>query len=407
MRLVLYSGKGGVGKTTTAAATALRAAELGRRTLVISADLAHGLGDVFGRQLGPEPCELAPKLDGAEIDARLEMTRHWGRIHEYLVELFRYQGIEEVLAEELALLPGAEELASLLAVDAFARDDGYDFVVVDCAPTGSTLRLLTLPDMLGSALRVLPHLFRMLSAVVTPVARHVVAMPLPDSAVFRDLQRLANQRARALRRRLSSSQTSVRLVVTHERMTIDEAHRAFGELSLFELACDAVVMNRLLPDAAAAEELFRTWGRLQRERRQEVARRFAPLQVIDAPLQEDEVVGLDALSAHARQLFGELAPDAVLSKAPRLRFGRGRRGYRVRVPVPGASAHELEVTGVDGQLLLRAGSHRREIVLPPRFASLRIEAARLEGGELIVSFARRGREGAGAPVDDTHPRRRG
>jgi arsenite-transporting ATPase len=401
VRLVLYSGKGGVGKTTTAAATAVRAAELGRRTLVISADLAHSLGDVFGRELGPEPCELAPKLDAVEIDARVEMARYWGSIREYLVELFRYQGIEEVLAEELALLPGAEELASLLALEAFGRRASYDLAVVDCAPTGSTLRLVTLPDMLGNALRMLPNLLRMLSAVVTPVARHLIAMPLPESAVFRDVQRLLNQHARALRRRLASSQTSVRLVVTPERAAIDEAHRAFTELSLFELSCDAVVMNRLLPDAAADEEFFSDWCHLQRDRRQEVARRFAPLEVIDAPLQEDEVVGLEALSAHARQLFGEREPDAVLSKAPRLRFYRGRRGYRVSVPLPGASIDELEVAAVDGELVIRAGARRRAIKLPPRFASLRIEAARLTGGKLVVSFTRGESDDADVDVVDT------
>lgn len=400
---MLYSGKGGVGKTTTAAATALRAAELGRRTLVISADLAHSLGDVFGRELGPEPCELFPKLDAVEIDARVEMARHWGGIREYLVELFRYQGIEEVLAEELALLPGAEELASLLAVEAFGRSGDYDFAVVDCAPTGSTLRLVTLPDLLGSALRMLPNLLRMLSTLVTPVARRVLDMPLPDSAVFRDVQHLLNKRARALRKRLSSQRTSVRLVVTPERMAIDEAQRAFTELSLFELTCDAVVMNRLLPEAAAGEEFFRDWYRLQRERRREVARCFAPLEVLDAPLQEDEVVGLEALSAHARQLFGEAEPDAVLSKAPRLRFDRGRRGYRVHVPLPGVSADEIEVTAVDGELVIRVGARRRAIKLPPRFASLRIESARLDAGKLVVSFARGSRDGGDAGDADTIP----
>jgi arsenite-transporting ATPase len=399
MRLVLYSGKGGVGKTTTAAATALRAAELGRRTLVISADAAHSLGDVFERTLGPEPCELAPKLDAVEIDARVEMARYWGSIREYLVELFRYQGIEEVLAEELALLPGAEEIASLLAVEAFVRSHDYDFVVVDCAPTGSTLRLVTLPDMLGSALRMLPSLLRMVSAVVTPVARHMIEMPLPRSEVFRDVQQLLNQWARELRRRLSSRGTSVRLVVTPERLVIDEAHSALTELSLFELTCDAVVMNRLLPEAAADEEFFRDWCRLQRERRREVAQRFAPLEVIDAPLQEDEVIGLEALSAHARQLFAEVEPDAVLSKAPRLRFDRSPQGYRVRIPLPGASADDLDVVAVDGELMVRAAARRRSIKLQPRFASLSLETARLERGELIVCFGRGRGEAATASRD--------
>jgi arsenite-transporting ATPase len=193
----------------------------------------------------------------------------------------------------------------------------------------------------------------------------------------------------------------VRLVVTPERLVIDEAHSALTELSLFELTCDAVVMNRLLPEAAADEEFFRDWCRLQRERRREVAQRFAPLEVIDAPLQEDEVIGLEALSAHAHQLFAEVEPDAVLSKVPRLRFDRSPQGYRVRIPLPGASADELDVVAVDGELLIRAAARRRAIKLPPRFASLSLEAARLEGGELVVCFGRR--EGDAAVASHAGP----
>ena len=259
MRLLLFTGKGGVGKTTTSAATAVGAAERGHRTLIISADAAHSLGDVLGERLGSEARELAPRLHAQEVDARAELARHWGRIHEYLVSLFRYQGIEEVVAEELALLPGAEEVAALLAVEEAARSRRYDLVVVDCAPTDTTLRLLTLPDVAHGALRLLLRVQRALSSVVTPLARSVLPVPLPDSGVFRDLEKLLYQRLEGLRKRTLSEHTSVRMVVTPERMVIDEARRAFTELSLFELTCDAVVMNRLLPEAATREEFFRDW----------------------------------------------------------------------------------------------------------------------------------------------------
>jgi arsenite-transporting ATPase len=386
MRLVLYTGKGGVGKTTTAAATAVCAAERGIRTLVVSADLAHSLGDVLDQKLAPVPVALGPKLDAMEIDARAEISRHYGTIRDYLVDLFRYQGIDEVVAEELALLPGAEEVAALLAVEEIARAGTYDFVVVDCAPTGSTLRLITLPDMLRGVLRVVPGLARMLSTVMSPLAQAVISAPIPRSRVFRDLQQLVEERAVQLRHRLSARDTTVRIVATPERMVIDEARRAWMELSLFDLRCDAVIMNRLLPESAGREAFFQDRFTQQNERHREVAELFAPVRVVDAPLQRDEVIGLDALAAHGREIFDRVDPHAVISKAPRIRFTRTRDGHRVHLPLPGASPDDLEVAVVDEELIVRAGSRRRAIPLPPRISRLSLTSARLDGGTLVVSF---------------------
>jgi arsenite-transporting ATPase len=387
MRLVLYTGKGGVGKTTTAAATAVCAAERGIRTLVVSSDLAHSLGDVLDQELAPVPVALGPKLDAMEIDARAEISRHYGTIRDYLVELFRYQGIDEVVAEELALFPGAEEVAALLAVEEIARKASYDFVVVDCAPTGSTLRLITLPDMLRGILRIVPGLARMLSTVVSPLARAVISAPIPRSRVFRDLQQLVEERAVQLRHRLSTRDTTVRIVATPERMVIDEARRAWMELSLFDLRCDAVIMNRLLPESAGQEDFFHdSWTR-QNERHKEVVELFAPVRVVDAPLQRDEVIGLDALAAHGREIFSQVEPHAVISTSPRIRFTKTRNGHRVHLPLPGASPDDLEVAVVAEELIVRAGSRRRAIPLPPRISRLPLESARLDDGTLVVSFA--------------------
>jgi arsenite-transporting ATPase len=387
MRLLLYTGKGGVGKTTTSAATAVLAAERGHRTLVISADAAHSLGDVLGERLGPDARELTPRLFALEVDARAEIERHWGRIHEYLVSLFRYQGIEEVVAEELALLPGAEELAALLAVEEAAASGRYDLVVVDCAPTDTTLRLLTLPDVAHGALRLLLRVHRAVSSVITPLAKTLLPVPLPDPGVFRDLEQLLYQRLGQLRERTLSDQTSVRMVVTPERMVIDEARRAFTELSLFELSCDAVVMNRLLPEEATREEFFRDWGRLQEERCQEVEEAFAPLPVLRSLLREDEVVGIPDLLQHGAEIFADADPAARLSTSPRVRFERHAGGYRVHLPLPLASADGLDVAVVEDDLIVRAGSRRRSLKLPPRIALLDLSEARLDGGELVVSFA--------------------
>jgi arsenite-transporting ATPase len=386
LRLVLYTGKGGVGKTTTAAATAAHAAQRGVATLVLSADPAHSLGDVLGRPVGREPTDIAPNLAAVEIDARRELARHWGRIHDYLVSLFRHQGIEEVVAEELALLPGADELTTLMAVDEYARSGAFDFIVIDCAPTAATLRLVTLPDVAHGALRILLKLQRAIASIVTPLAASLVPVPLPDSRVFKDVERLLYDTLRRLRGQLEAAETSVRIVVTPERMVIDEARRAYTDLSLFDLACDAVVMNRLLPEAAASEPFFRDWARLGRERLVEVEEAFAPRPVLVAPLQRDEVIGVEALRALGRELFGERAPEAMLSDAPRTRFVRAGDGYCVHIPLPGASAADLEVVVVEGDLLVSAGAHRRSLRLPERVAACSLTSARLAGGELVVGF---------------------
>jgi len=388
MRLVLYTGKGGVGKTTTAAATAVCAAGRGQRTLVASTDAAHSLGDVLEIALGPEPVRVAPNLDAVEIDARVEMARHWGRIRDYLVSLFRYQGIEDMVAEELALLPGAEELTTLLGVEDLARSGDYDLVVLDCAPTGSSLRLVTLPDLAHSALRVVLRIQSMLASVVVPIARQVVPVPLPDRHVFRDADRLIYRRLRQLRQRLLDPETSVRLVVTPERMVIDEARRAWTDLCLFEVPCDAVVMNRLLPKAAVSEDFFRDWGRLQEERRREVEALFAPLRVLPAALQDDEVTGLERLAAHGEELFAEAEPGAVLSSAARIEYSRDADGYAVALPLPHADPATLDVVKVDDELVVRAGPLRRSLRLPRRIAPLELASARLRDEHLVVRFAR-------------------
>ena len=388
MRLVLYNGKGGVGKTTTAAATAVCAARRGIRTLVASTDAAHSLGDVLERRLGAEPAPVEAGLDAVEIDARAEVERSWGRIRDYLVALFRYQGIEEIVAEELALLPGAEELTTLLGVERILRSRRYDLVILDCAPTGATLRMVTLPDVAHGALRMLLRLQGVLAAVLVPVARQVVPIPLPDRHVFRDADRLLYRKLRALRQRLVADTTSVRLVVTPERMVIDEARRTWTDLALFELPCDAVVMNRLLPEAAVSEAFFADWGRLQEERLREVEALFAPLPVLPAPLQDDEVTGLERLAAHGAALFRERAPEAVLSRAPRVEFEREEGGYVVSLPLPNADPALLDVAKVDDELVVRAGPLRRALRLPRRIAPLNLAGARLAGDRLRVRFVR-------------------
>ena len=387
MRLILYTGKGGVGKTTTAAATAAWAAERGLRTLVVSADAAHSLGDVFGASLGPEPRRLAERLDALEIDARHVIESHWGRVRAYLVELLRYQGIDEVVADELALLPGADELATLVCVEEWASSGDYDLILVDCAPTGSTLRLVTLPEVVHSGLRWLLRLQRAAAQIVEPIARGFIAAPLPSAEVFAEADRLFYKTLHRLRARLLSAETSVRIVVTPESMVIDEARRSLTDLCLFQLASDAVIMNRMLPEEALREEFFREWGPMQAERLREVEAAFAPMPCLTAPLQMDEVRGIRALTEHGKMLFGDLDPAAHLGQALRMRFERDDEGTRLRLPLPGLDPKTLEVSRVEDELIVGVAGRRRKIALPVGFAKLEVDRVAYRDEHLIVSFS--------------------
>lgn len=401
MRLLLYTGKGGVGKTTTAAATAAIAARRGARTLVVSADAAHSLGDVLDRPLDrPQgadagegeaaarglPLRVAERLDALEVDARRVIERHWGRVRAYLVELLRHQGIDEVVAEELALLPGAEELATLATVDEWAESGDYDLIVVDCAPTGSTLRLVSLPEVAHGGFRWLLRIQRAAARVAGPIAKGVVGAPLPEAGVFKDAEQLLYGTLARLRARLEDEGTSVRLVVTPESMVIDEARRSLTDLALYGLRADAVVMNRLWPEVALEEDFFRDQGRTQAEHLRRVEEEFAPMGILEAPLQADEVRGHAALERHGEALFGERDPLAVLGERPGMRFAReGERGS-LRLPIAGRDVSGIDVTRIDDELVIGVEGRRRLITLPLGFRPLEVERVTVESEELCVAF---------------------
>jgi arsenite-transporting ATPase len=386
MRLLLYTGKGGVGKTTSAAATGALAARRGLRTLVLSADAAHSLGDVLDEPLSALPRTISTRFDALEVDARHVVESHWGRVRGYLVELLRHQGIEEVVAEELALLPGAEELATLVCVEEWAASGHYDLIVVDCAPTGSTLRLVTLPEVANHSLRWLLRLQRAAAQIAEPIARRLIGTPLPSAEVFAEADRLFYKTLHRLRARLLSRETSVRIVVTPESMVIEEARRSLTDLSLFQLAADAVVMNRMLPEEALREPFFEGWGRIQEQRLREVEMTFAPMACLTAPLQPDEVRGFEALAEHGEVLFGDRDPAARLGESVRLRFERDAQGARVRLPLPGLESGALEVARVADELVIGVAGRRRKIALPTGFAKLEVERVVVRADELIVSF---------------------
>jgi arsenite-transporting ATPase len=312
-RVLLFTGKGGVGKTTTAAATAVACADLGLRTVALSTDPAHSLGDALDVTLGPEVVEIAPDLHGQQLDAQDRMEDSWNEIRRYLGEVFRWAGVGELEAEELSVVPGLDEVFALADIKAHADDERWDVVVVDCAPTAETVRLLSLPDVLSRYMERLFPMGRRVNKVVAPVLARVSTLPVADDGVFAATQRFYDRLDGVRGILTDGSRSSVRLVVNPERIVIAEARRTHTYLSLFGYHVDAVVANRVLPKTVEDPFMAR-WRDRHAEHMATIDETFAPLPVLTVPWQPDEPVGLDALRAVAHALYEGEGPTAGMER---------------------------------------------------------------------------------------------
>jgi arsenite-transporting ATPase len=392
-RIILYTGKGGVGKTTVAAATALRAAELGHRTVVLSTDPAHSLGDAFGQSLGPEPVPVAPNLWGQETDVYHNLRRYWGTVHDWLRALLAWQGVDEMEADEVAAVPGMEELANLLWINRHHESDDYDVVVIDCAPTGETLRLLSFPDSARWWIDKLLPLQRRLSQVLRPVMRPLTGMPVPDQEVFKAVEDLLQQLGKLHAVMSNRELSSVRLVVNPEKMVIRETQRTFTYLNLYGYVTDAVACNRVLP-ASVGDGYFARWKEAQEGYLQLIHEAFAPLPILSVPLLKDEITGLKALQEMARHLYGSDDPTRIYypSVAHEVRAEDG--GFVLSMGAPFATKADVSLAQRGDELSVQVGTHRRNVLLPRVLSGLHATGARVDGGRLNIYFPReKGRTG--------------
>lgn len=386
MRTILFTGKGGVGKTTLAAATALRAAEEGRRTLVISTDIAHSLADALDVPLGNQPRPVGSyALQAAELDTAEELERYWGEIRRRIAAALQAEGIEGAVAGELAILPGLDEVLALVRIKNYYDEGDYDTLVIDSAPTGAAMRLLSAPDLSRWYTRNLLGFTRGLARAVLPSLRKLVKIPIGEAVIQERMSRLFDQIV-GLRNVLTDpGQTSVRLVLNPDSMSVRETQRAYTYMNLFGFAVDAIFVNRVLPEQVQ-DPFFEEWKADQAEHRDHVRQLFAPLPVIEVPLMRAEVVGVEALSALGRTLYDGRDPSERLSDEAPLRFsvegGRHVMSLRV-VGVTGQSA-ELEKHG--DELSVRLGTFRRTIPLPQYLAGMRPVWAQIENDWLRVAF---------------------
>ena len=384
-RIILYTGKGGVGKTSVAAATALRCAELGHRTVVISTDAAHSLADCFDAPLGPEPTEVAANLWGQECDIYYNLERHWGVVQEWVQSLLRWQGVDSLISEEIAVFPGMEELANLLWINQHHEQGRFDVIVVDCAPTAETFRLLSFPEVGRWWLDKLLPIERTMAMIARPVIRAISSMPVPEREVFDAIDQLVGYFERLQKLLSDVNLSSVRIVLNLEKMVIKEAQRNFTYLSLYEHVTDAIVVNRMIP-ADSADPFMRKWRELQGTHMKTVQDFFAPVPILTAPMFGDEVVGVEMLSQMAGELYGERDPSDFFYQDRPLRIEETPEGWDLIVPAPYVEKERIALVRTGDELVVRMGAARRHIVLPRPLVRLRHTGAKLEESSLRIHF---------------------
>ncbi len=399
MRVLLFTGKGGVGKSTIAAGTAALAAAAGHRTLVLSTDAAHSLADAFDARVGPEPTPVAEWLYVQQVDAQLRFERSWADIQRYLLSVLDVAGMDPVAAEELTVIPGAEEVLALLELRLQAQSGEWDVIIVDCAPTAETLRLLALPEALGWYMtRVLP-IERRVVKTLKPVLTRAAGIPMPGDPVFDAIERL-HRELDEVRTLLSGPEASVRLVLTPEQVVLAEARRSYTTLSLFGYRVDGVVANRVFP-ADGADDWRAGWVMSQDAVLEQVGQSFAGLPIWRSVYRASEPVGVPDLTGLATDVYDGDDPLAVPTGDGPFHVSRNERGAVLHLALPFVSRADVDLARHGDELVITlrgtdpgsgVGSYRRLLTLPAVLAKYRTAGARVERGELQVRFEERSEE---------------
>lgn len=386
MRIILFTGKGGVGKTTVAAATALQLAASGKKTLVISTDPAHSLSDSLDAELDPEPIQVRDNLWAQELDVYYSMRKHWGNIRELLLTVYNWQGIDKVIAEELSALPGMEEGSAFLWMEQYYNEGFYDVIIIDSAPTGETLTFLTLPQVTQWWLQQSFPFQKTVIKSVGASVRTFTGVPLDKG--YEELETLFKKLERIQKIFNDPAITSIRLVMNPERMVIKEARRAYAFLLMYGYAIDAVVINRILPEDAESSFLGQ-YVQSQAKYIEEIEHDFAPLPILKVPHLGEEVFGEERLEKLAESLYDEHDPAEVLHEMKPYEIKAHKKGYRLQLSLPFAEADDITLRHRQDQLTLQLQNRRRNIILPRFLAYYRMDRHELKDGTLQVFFVER------------------
>ncbi len=390
MRVILMTGKGGVGKTSVAAATGLRCAELGYKTLVLSTDPAHSLADSFDLELGHEPRSVCENLWGAELDALMELEGNWGAVKRYITQVLQARGLDGVQAEELAILPGMDEIFGLVRMKRHHDEGEYDVLIIDSAPTGTALRLLSIPEVGGWYMRrfykPLQGMSVALRPLVEPLFRPIAGFSLPDKEVMDAPYEFYEQIEQLEKVLTDNNQTSVRLVTNPERMVIKESLRAHAYLSLYNVSTDLVIANRIIPDTVN-DPFFEKWKNNQQVYKQEIHENFHPLPVKEVPLFSEEMCGMEALERLKETLYKDEDPAQVYHQEDTIRVVQNGQDYSLELYLPGIPKEKVQLNKTGDELNIRIGNHRRNLVLPQALAALKPSGAKMEEDYLKIRFS--------------------
>jgi arsenite-transporting ATPase len=390
VRILLFTGKGGVGKTTIAAATAVRAAKAGLRTLVTSTDPAHSLGDSFGIPLGDEVTPVSQNLWAEQIDAQARLESNFRDIQEHVISLLNWMGVDSVEAEELSVIPGLDEIFSLTDLRRHTDGKAFDVLIVDCAPTAETLRLLSLPEVMNWYIERIFPIHRGVTKTIRPMLTRMTSMPIPDDRIFAAVERL-HRNLEAVRQLLTDEKTSsVRLVVNPEKMVIAEARRTYTYLSLFGYRVDAVIANRIIPDEVT-DAYFGKWKAIHAEHLETIVESFSPVPILRARLFDQEMVGLDLLEKMGDEVYGDLDAMAVLHRDNPIKVRKRGDWYVLTMRLPFVERQGLDVFRKGDELYVRVGSYKRNLILPHALQRLDVKQARFVDEGIEIRFAHKER----------------
>ncbi|MBL7225775.1 MAG: ArsA family ATPase [Desulfobacteraceae bacterium] len=391
MRIIFFAGKGGVGKTSVAAATGIKVAEAGHRTVVMSLDVAHSLSDIFDLNKGlidqdrGSLTKIRKNLWIQELDIQEEIEKNWGDIHKYLSTLLNTTGLDEILAEELAILPGMEEVSMLLHINRYVRTKKFDVILLDCAPTGESLRFISIPTTLDWYMKKIFKIERAIARYARPLAKRLYDVPLPGEDYFEAIEFLF-ERLRGVDEILVDPEiTTVRLITNPEKIVLKETQRAFMYFSLYKMSIDAIIMNRVLPDSVN-EKYFKDWKESQKDYIKKAETYFSPIPLFPVNLFRGEVLGFDSLKALADQIYKERNPLERFFDGEPYSFVKVNGKYQLRIKLPFIGKGDVELNKISDELIIRVGSFKRYVLLPRQVAASNSVKAKLDGEYLSVHF---------------------
>ena len=394
MRTIIFTGKGGVGKTSIAAATAVKAASMGYKTIVISTDPAHSLGDSFDIDLGPSPVQIADNLYGQEVSVYGDLTLNWEIVREHFAHLMEIQGIKGIYVEEMGVLPGMEELFSLSYIKRYNESKEYDLLVVDCAPTGETLRLLSLPETFGWLLKMMKNLEKyVVKPMIRPLSKRISKLHdmVPDTDVYDQIEHLFSSVDGIIELLSDGTNTTVRLVMNPEKMVIKESMRALTYLNLYGITVDQVIVNRVFMDDIDGKYMDE-WKTIQHKYLEQIERSFAPIPITKVPLFPREVLGIEMLKTVGEVVYGDKNPLDIFYKEEHMQIKKISEGHyvmKLRLPFAFDNKMETNVLQLGDSLTLRIGNYQKGVILPVFLAGMRVAEAGYEDQWLKIDFRKK------------------